>query len=134
MVSTEQAAAVAFAASAVLSLSVQAYYQKICQLRVFCRDSVENTALLVQCKSLEQYRPTPFYLLDYYGHTHTIVFSLIRQLFNRRLRIDRELFKLADGGTVGLDWVISAMGEDYPPAKPLAVLVNIVFIIIIHVY
>lgn len=112
-----------FAASVVLSLAVQHYYNKICQLTIICRETAVNRELINKCKSLTQYRPTPFYLLDYYGHVHTIAFSLIRQVFNRRLLIDRELLKLTDGGTVGLDWVISK-GVSNLEKRPLVILVR----------
>ena len=91
---------------------------------MLCKNSAANDALIAKCASLTQYRPTPFYLLDYYGHVHTIAFSMIRQLFNRRLLVDRELFKLSDGGTVGLDWVINPHEQEADAIRPLAVLVH----------
>ena len=112
-----------FAASVVFSLSVQWYYRSVCQLKVLCQDSESNRELINKCKSLSQYRPTPFYLLDYYGHVHTIALSMIRQLFNRSLPVDRELLRMSDGGTIGLDWVLETTDRPCNPDRPLAVLV-----------
>ncbi|CAM9981910.1 unnamed protein product, partial [Ectocarpus fasciculatus] len=86
--------------------------------------SEANRELINKCKSLSQYRPTPFYLLDYYGHVATIALTVVRQLFNRSLPVDRELFKISDGGTVGLDWVLETTDRPYNPDRPLAVLVH----------
>ena len=99
----------AFASVVIGCLSISRYYTRTCQLRVFCRDSEANTNLINKCKSLSEYRPTPFYLLDYHGHVPTIAFSLIRQLFSKPLPIQRELFKLSDGGTVGILYIINAV-------------------------
>lgn len=91
-----------FAGSVLGSLCVRYYYQSICQLQISCRETERNASLVKRCVALTAYRPTPFYLLDYHGHVHTVGISLIRQLLSRRLRVDRELLKLPDGGTVGM--------------------------------
>jgi predicted alpha/beta-fold hydrolase len=124
--------AVAAAVGTVLgTLSLRHYYRKTCQLKILCRQTKQNADLLSKCEALSpsSYRPTPFYLLDYHGHIQTIAFSFIRQLFNRKLPVDRELFELSDGGTVGLDWVLGADtgtrdAAEAKASKPLVVLVH----------
>ena len=112
-----------FALSVLGSLSVRRYYQKTCQLKILSQNSDQNENMIGKCKALSLYRPVPFYLLDYNGHVHTIATSLIRQLFSQKLPINRELFKLRDGGTVGLDWV-SNNNQISSSRKPLVVLVH----------
>jgi predicted alpha/beta-fold hydrolase len=50
-------------------------------------------------------------LLDYYGEYQGVYTMFMRKVFPPKPEYDRELLKLKDGGTVGLDW-LQAPGKD----------------------
>ena len=85
---------------------------------LFFLPSEENKKRVQECSSLQTYEPPP--LIDYYGHIHSALCHVLRQAVQENLVVDRELFTLSDGGTVGLDWV-----NEKPPSHstvPLVVL------------
>lgn len=52
------------------------------------------------------------YMLTLNGHVHTffyLFFEAIAKLFYK-LRFEREIFTLSDGGTIAIDWVIDHEG------------------------
>ena len=85
------------------SVSARHFYRRHHKPILFFRPTAENCSRVHNCTTLHTYEPP--LLLDYYGHVHSAVCHILRNLFQKELKIDRELLKLSDGGTVGLDWV-----------------------------
>ncbi|GAB5369714.1 hypothetical protein AAMO2058_001429200 [Amorphochlora amoebiformis] len=73
---------------------------------VVWRGTKRIALLLEHCSFLRDgYEPTPWLLVDHYGHLMTALVNLTQRLFTPKPTYKRRLLTLPDGGTVGLDWV-----------------------------
>lgn len=75
-----------------------------------------KTAKLVSkiSSTLNSYNPTLLWLFDYHGQLQTIFPSICRKIHTylfQKVRFKRELFKISDGGTIGLDWAFMPKKE-----------------------
>jgi hypothetical protein len=117
-----------FAMSACGFMALQHYFTRICVPKLVYQKSEANEALVVECQALKSFRASPFLLPDYHGHMHSIVPAAVRGFFKTRLKYDRELLTVGDGGTVGLDWVregpVTQPSSDGAVTRPVVVLVH----------
>lgn len=94
--------------------------------RLLYHKSVKNDTLLLECKALFDFKPSPIYALDYYGFLQTIGQTVLKSLGRALSGITytRELFRLSDGGTIALDWVQCVDGElvRHTPNAPVVII------------
>ena len=79
------------------------YRQVIQQPRLLFKQSDKIQDLTNKCKALRHFNPSVFLLLDYHGHFNSIFPAWIRSIWKTNLCYFRELYRVSDGGTVGLD-------------------------------
>lgn len=93
---------------------------------IICHKTKKNKALIAACPALFDFKPTPLYALDYYGFLQTIGQTVLKSIGRAMSKIGytRELFRLSDGGTVGLDWVSRVDGKPvfYHPDSPVVII------------
>jgi predicted alpha/beta-fold hydrolase len=83
--------------------------------------------LINSCPSLLNYSPSILYAFDYVGQLQTAGQTLLKTLgyylnIGSNLQFYREILTLSDGGSVGLDWVVSLKGYNIEPffnSKPI---------------
>ena len=102
-------------------------YRKLNRPRIVHRSSSSHLAAMVEkCPSLRDYRPNPLFMVDWHGHVHTIMHTIVRTFLSPGIEASRrEIFRLQDQGTVGLDWFLPHDQEDAAKdGSPIVVMIH----------